>query len=199
MTKLVLDGDGVLLNFSKKYLDLARIVLKKEISPDLSKYNLQEYLKINAEENKIVWDEFNNRDCWSSIEPLPGVKQAIEKLNTIGLDIFIVTSMNPIYKKSRSKNLKDIGLIPKEIFCTGEGHGHKNEIISEIRPFAFVDDRLDHLFRSRDVPHLAWVNNNQKQEIEGFNEISAEVSSLSEWVDNHLVELIKNKNRLKYR
>lgn len=195
--KVVLDVDGVILNFGKAYVKVAREILKKEIYPNMNEYELKHFLQINESENKIVWDEFNNRNTWNCIEPFDGVVKSIKKMNEMPIDIFIVSSIDKMHTDSRLKNLNNIGLFPKEIFCVGDGNAHKHEVINLINPHAFVDDRLDHLSRSKNVQHLAWVDNNQKQNVEVFDGI-IKITSLNEWVESYLPTInVSNKNRMK--
>lgn len=193
--KLVLDVDGVILNFGEKYLELAREILPYPVTPNMKMYDLKDFLQISQEEEAKVWEEFCHRDYWTSINPLEGAIEAIKSINELNLDVYIVSSISSQHTQSRLKNLAKIGLIPKEIYCVGDGHAHKNEIISMIKPFAFVDDRLDHLYRSLDVPHLAWIDQNHIQVMEPFPELHTKNTSLKQWVDNYLPNLIqKNKN-----
>jgi FMN phosphatase YigB (HAD superfamily) len=190
MDKIVLDVDGVILNFCKKYKEVAENFLERTLVVDTSKYNLHEFLQVTREDNHRVWNHFNQINAWQSIPALPGSEEAIEKINSLNLEVYIVSSVNPAFTDSRLKNLKALGLVPEKIFCVGDGNSHKHDYISKIKPLAFVDDRLDHLYRSLEVPHLAWVDNKQVQELDAFEGLSATVGSLNEWVDSHLISTL---------
>lgn len=189
--KIVLDVDGVILDFGSAYLKLAREVLGNHIEPNMNEYDLKDFLQVHEEDNQNVWNIFNERNIWENIPPLKGAVEAIQIMNQLPIDIYIVSSIDKSNTNARLKNLANIGLVPKEIYCVGDGNAHKHDFISQIQPIAFVDDRLDHLYRSLEIPHLVWVDNNQKQKIELFPELNIKVNSLQQWVLEHINDVVK--------
>lgn len=190
--KIVLDSDGVLLNFGQNYINFAETVLARKINYNLAKYPLGDLLDISKKESDYVWEKFNSTNQWEKIPPLKDVDKALEILKSYDLEIYIVTSIDDKHKIARKKNLNSIGLFPKEIVCVNSNHGHKNKVITEIKPFAFVDDRLDHLYRSQDVPHLCWIDQNQEQ-IMQFNDYNSRTQSLYEWTTDYLPTIINSE------
>lgn len=192
MRKIVLDTDGVILNFGENYIQFAEKILGKQLNHNLSKYPLDELLQVSQKEADYVWEKFNSTNQWEKIPPLKDVEKAIEIMKEYKLEIYIVTSIDNQYKESRKKNLNSIGLFPKEIICVGANHGHKNKVITEIQPIAFADDRLDHLHRSQDIEHLVWIDQGQEQIIQ-FNDYHAKVESLYQWTSDFLPAIINEK------
>lgn len=192
MRKIVLDTDGVILDFAKHYISFAEKLLGKKLNHNNSKYPLKDLLQVSDKEADYVWDQFNKTNQWEKIPPLPNIEKAIEIIKHYGLEVYIVTSIDKEHQFSRQRNLHSIGLMPKEIICVGANHGHKNKIITEINPIAFVDDRLDHLHRSQDIEHLVWIDQKQEQIIE-FSSYHAKVDSLYEWTLNFLPGIIEEK------
>ena len=199
MKKIALDVDGVILNFGEQYLNVAQEVLQRPLSPDFSKYKLQDFLQVSATEDTIVWNYFNEKNHWKNIVPFPNVQEALKRIIDFNYEIFIVSAINPIHETARLINLKELGLVPTQIHCVGENNAPKHEIISQIHPHIFIDDRLDHLYRSSDVEHLGWVNQNQLQSVEYTGGVF-EVSSLYEWTEKHLEnisQLLEKKDTVK--
>lgn len=192
MKKIVLDTDGVILDFGKYYVNFAEKVLGKKLNHNNSKYPLRDLLQVSEKEANYVWEQFNKTNQWEKIPPFPDIEKAIEIIKHYGLEVYIVTSIDKEHGLARQKSLNSIGLFPKEIICVGSNHGHKNKIITEIKPIAFVDDRLDHLHRSQDVEHLVWIDQKQEQIIE-FSNYHAKVDSLYEWTLNFLPGIINKK------
>lgn len=192
MRKIVLDTDGVILNFGDNYVSFAEKILGRKLNHNATKYPLQDLLQVSKEEAEYVWSKFNSMNEWERIPEYEDTKHAIELINEYKLEVYIVTSIDKEHQASRKKNLNNIGLFPKEIICVGSNHGHKNKVISEIKPIAFVDDRLDHLYRSQDVEHLVWIDQKQEQVID-FNDYHAKVSSLYEWTRDFLPAIINNE------
>lgn len=195
MNKIVLDTDGVILDFGSNYVNFAEKLLGKKLNHNISKYPLQDLLQVNEKEADYVWEKFNSLNEWERIPPFEEVEKAIEIINDFKLEVYIVTSIDKEHMFARKKSLNSIGLYPKEIICVGANHGHKNKVITEINPIAFVDDRLDHLHRSQDVQHLVWIDQKQEQIIE-FNDYHARVESLYQWTSDFL-PAIMNKKSLK--
>lgn len=192
MKKIVLDTDGVILDFSKHYIMFAEKILGRKLNHNSSKYPLKDLLQVSDKEADYVWEQFNKTNQWEKIPPLPDIEKAIEIIKHYGLEVYIVTSIDKEHELARQRNLHSIGLFPKQIICVGANHGHKNQIITEINPIAFADDRLDHLHRSQDIKHLVWINQNQEQIIE-FSNYHAKVDSLYEWTLNFLPGIIDKK------
>ncbi len=198
MKKVVLDVDGVLLDFGKTYIEVAQKLYENKLSPNLLKYNLHELLQISQEENNKVWDYFSQKNSFNNLSPYPGVIESIKKINEDNLEVYIVTAIDKCYESARLNNLKNIGLVPKEIYCVGGGHSSKREVILEINPDAFVDDRLDNLFNSIEVEHKVWVDQGHDQKIEKFKELNITVNSLQDWVNSpHYEQLSKNTYKFK--
>lgn len=194
MKKVVLDVDGVLLDFGKTYIEVAQDIYKGKLNPDHSHYDLHDLLQIEKHENDLVWDEFSRRNSFANLTPYPGVIESIKKINEDKIDVYIVTAIDACYESARLENLAKIGLKPKEIYCVGGGHASKKEVIESIAPLAFVDDRLDNLYSSQSVTHKIWVNQKHRQKIDIFHGLSMEVNSLQEWVNsNNYKNLIQNK------
>lgn len=193
MSKIVLDTDGVILDFSTHYINFAEKILDKKINPNMTKYPLKDLLQVSEKEADYVWESFNRMNEWEKIQPLPDIEKAIKIIKEYQLEVYIVTSIDPEHQKARKRNLNQIGLFPKEIICVGANHGHKNKIITEINPIAFADDRLDHLERSTDVNHLVWIDQKQEQIIE-FNNYHSKVSSLYEWTLEFLPDIMNRKS-----
>lgn len=193
MRKIVLDTDGVILDFGKNYINFAEKILGRKLNHNISKYPLHDLLQISEKEATYVWEKFNSMNEWEKIPPLQDVEKAIEVIKDYKLEVYIVTSIDDQFKHARQRNLNSIGLYPKEIICVGANHGHKNKIITEINPIAFADDRLDHLYRSKDVEHLVFIDQGQEQIIQ-FNDYHAKVESLYQWTSDFLPAIINKKS-----
>lgn len=188
--KIVLDVDGVLLNFIDKFKEVAEQTLKRKLLSDDNKYTLTERFYITKEEEKQIWKNFSKFNCWESLDPLPGVIEAIQKINELGFDIYIVTAIDDEFKEQRLKNLAKIGVIPKEIHCVGASIAKKDDTILKIKPDIFVDDRLEHLHLVQEVYHLVWVKDDLEQHnVKEHSRVDLAVSSLKHWVDDFLPEI----------
>lgn len=192
--KIVLDVDGVLLNFIDAFEEVAHTLkddFGKELQINKNLYHLNHRLGITLEQENRVWQKFEELNMWEKLNPLPGVIQAIESINKAGFDIYIVTAIEEKYMESRLKNLREIGVIPKEIYCVGYNNS-KKEIVDRIKPDVFVDDRLDHLHNASSPFQLVWLQDEVEQHnIQEDKGVDYVVSSLKEWTDNYMHELVE--------
>lgn len=193
MNKIVLDTDGVILDFGTNYIRFAEKILGRKLNHDITKYPLKDLLQTSEKEADYVWACFNKLNEWEKIPALPNIDKAIEIINEYKLEVYIVTSIDKEHQKSRERNLNNIGLFPKEIICVGANHGHKDKVITEINPIAFADDRLDHLHRSQNIEHLVWIDQKQDQIID-FNNYHAKVDSLYQWTLDFLPDIMNKKS-----
>lgn len=192
--KMILDVDGVLLNFIQAFEEVAHS-MSKELGIDIKiaedKYHLTGRLGITQEQENEIWKKFAETGKWANLNPLPGVIEAIDAINKAGWEVYIVTAIEPEFAEQRLSNLKHLGLVPKEIHCVGYGND-KQKIIDEIDPDVFVDDRLEHLHRAKKAYHLVWIQDS----VEQFNlkeDSGVDVASVSllDWTKNHMPQVIQ--------
>lgn len=183
--KIVLDADGVMLNFNDRFRKHASEVLNRDIIEVCKSYDLSVKLGITKEEFDYVWETFGSMGCWKDLDPLPGAKEAIQYFRSEGYDIYVVTGIDEMFKADRLENLMNaVGLIPTEIYCVGHGRTYKDVQIDIIEPVLFVDDRLEQLHTNQNVPLLVWVDHQEEQHIFENKRHDHTVSSLGQFVEN---------------
>ena len=64
MRKIVLDTDGVILNFGDNYISFAEKVLGRQLNHNATKYPLQDLLQVSKTEAEYVWSKFNSMNEW---------------------------------------------------------------------------------------------------------------------------------------
>lgn len=191
--KIVLDVDGVLLNFIDAFDQVAHTLkdeFGKELELNKNLYHLTHRLGITQEQENIVWKKFAEIGMWENLDPLPGVIDAVKKIKDADFDIYIVTAIDEKNKEARMKNLEKIGVIPKEIHCVGYGQ-NKIDIINKINPDVFIDDRLEHLHNAECAYHLVWIEDDVVQHNHKDDRgVDVAVTSLKEWTDKHMPEVV---------
>lgn len=194
---MVLDVDGVLLDFIKAFENTAKSMEKElgqKITVDPTAYQLTKRLGITQEQEDKIWTRFAESGQWEKLTPLPGVIEAIDAINKAGFDIYVVTAIEEIFKNQRLVNLTHIGVSPKEIYCVGYGKD-KGEIIAGIQPDVFIDDRLEHLHNASVAYHLVWLQDDVEQHnVKEDAGVDVSVRSLKEWVDNHMPAVLEELN-----
>lgn len=199
--KIILDVDGVLLNFIDKFTEVVQETVQRELKINEFEYNLTKRFSITEQEEALVWKRFADTGCWEKLEPLQGVIDAVKKINSLDYDIYIVTAIEGLFVDQRRANLEAIGLNPVEIYCAGYNKS-KRDYFDIINPDIIVDDRLENLHVAPECFHLVWIKDNVEQHnIKEDGRVDVCVSSLSQWVENILPEVDKelenhyNKNK----
>lgn len=199
--KIILDVDGVLLNFIEKFSEVVQETVQRPLVINEFEYNLSKRFGISEEEEILVWQRFADAGCWEKLNPLQGVIEAVQKINALDYDVYIVTAIDGLFVEQRRTNLEKIGLNPVEIYCAGYNKS-KLDFFNIIQPDIIVDDRLENLHVAPDCFHLVWIQDQVEQHnIKEDGRVDISVSSLKEWVDNILPEVDKelenyyNKNK----
>lgn len=199
--KIILDVDGVLLNFIERFTEVVQETVKRELIINEVEYNLTKRFGITEKEEELVWQNFAKTGSWEKLEPLHGVIEAVNKINALNYDVYIVTAIEGLFVEQRRANLENIGLNPVEIYCAGYNKS-KKDFFELINPDIIVDDRLENLHVAPECFHLVWIQDKVEQHnIKEDGRVDVSVSSLKEWVDNHLPEVDKelenyyNKNK----
>jgi hypothetical protein len=199
--KIILDVDGVLLNFIERFTEVVLDTVKRELTINDVEYNLTKRFGISEQEEQLVWQRFADSGSWEKLEPLAGVIESVKKINALDYDVYIVTAIEGLFVEQRRANLEKIGLNPIEIYCAGYNKS-KQDYFELINPDIIVDDRLENLHVAPECFHLVWIKDQVEQHnLKEDGRVDVSVSSLKEWVDNHLPEVDKelesyyNKNK----
>jgi hypothetical protein len=88
MRKIVLDTDGVILNFGDNYVSFAEKLLGRKLNHNATKYPLQDLLQVSKEEAEYVWSKFNSMNEWERIPEYEDTKHAIELINEYKLEVY---------------------------------------------------------------------------------------------------------------
>lgn len=145
MKNIVLDCDGVILDYNETWGRILSQFLKKDIPVKkmaYHAYNVFDY-HISQEETEEFHRLFHTHG-WISMQALEGAVEAISILKEKKFEIHIVTSIPQEAHLSRQTNLKNLGMNINSLHTVGF-HRHfnpKKDIINQINPDFFVDDLM---------------------------------------------------------
>lgn len=188
---IALDVDGVLLDFTEacdKYVKkkLGRDPIKLVDGFNLSITSMQ--VRYGLSSNQEVLDLLDTMVAdgfYKNIQPFEGVKEAVAKIKEKGYKIVVVTAIHDGAKEDRLENLLNaLDLIPDEIYCVGMGKS-KSQIIADLHPDIFIDDRMKYLRGGDKVFHCVWVDQEESQDGDETL-VNVHVKSLPEWTDRYL-------------
>lgn len=159
---IVLDVDGVLLDFNGGFKKTAQNILGKEIFDVKRSYSLKERYALTEKEHKVVWTEMDKRGL-GELPMLPNADIAFNMIKEAGFKIHLVTGIWEESKGLRLENLAAYNMYPDGIDCIGDGITRKDSFIQKVKPIAFVDDRLQHINDNLAVPIRCWIDHNEDQ------------------------------------
>lgn len=163
---VVLDCDGVLLNYNAAYPG----VWKKAFNEPLPQINPHAYhaaaeygAVFASQSHKERFYAAFDAEAWSTMPALPGALEACKILVEKGLHLVCVSSMPPEFANARQKNLYDLGFPIDTVIATGrvEGRNPKLEVLREIAPVAFADDLADNFYGIDWPMHKALIDYGQ--------------------------------------
>lgn len=140
---ILLDCDEILLDMITPF----SAFMKERTGKDCLEVRLYagewSFFENDIEKFKTYVNEFHHSSYFRTLPPIPGAKEAIKRLKTLGQDLIIISAASPeeIPRLSRIKNLevifgkntfKEINLLP---FMTS-----KKEILSSYPKSFFIDD-----------------------------------------------------------
>jgi FMN phosphatase YigB (HAD superfamily) len=196
---IALDVDGVLLDFTRACDEYVKKNLGIEPIKKLDGFNLNfismktRYGLGSDEDVLILLDKMVADGFYKNIPALDGVKEAVDKIKSLDYKIIVITAIHDGAKNDRLENLKNIlNLVPDEIYCVGMGKS-KSQIIKEVHPDIFVDDRMKYLKGGDKVFHSVWVDQEESQEGDETL-VNVHVKSLKEWTDRYLELVTENLN-----
>lgn len=185
---IAFDADGVILDFLGSFTLAAQRVVGRP-TPSLSgSYSLGKKYNLTDEELQRTWDEFNRGPYWRSLAPIDGAIEAIDKLQSAGFrNIHVVTAIPEQFRPDRHANFRKLGFSPEAIHCVEHTtRWAKVPPITSLRPFMFVDDRIEHLHSNPQVPLLVHIDHGDEQFPDPQGRVDVTVKSLNHWVESFL-------------
>lgn len=142
---IVLDCDGVLLDYNHTYANLLEEFSGQTVKINSPRaYYSHNYCDIQLEEHQKAefYRLFNNKG-WSMMQALPRAIEATQLLKKSGYQIVVVTSIPKQVESIRHQHLLNLGFAIDHTIATGEkmtSTNPKKDYIEKIGPQYFVDD-----------------------------------------------------------
>lgn len=164
---VVFDCDGVVLGFDDHFPQVAQhaLGLDAPLVRATNEYTLDLRYGITKAQMELVLDAYMTHPLgWAGLPLLEGAADVIAEIRDRGHPIHMVTGIDERMKELRLDNLKAHGIEVDSIHCVGMGHSSKADIIRQINPIVFVDDRLRLLVESSFVPHRVFIDHGDAQD-----------------------------------
>lgn len=195
---IVLDCDGVILGFDHHFPVVAQHALGRNepLVRVNNEYNLALRYGLSKQELARVFDVFMEHDLgWRGLPLLEGADAVIADLRARGHAIHMVTGIDETHKELRLQNLLTYGIEVDAIHCVGVGHSSKEQVIRQIQPIAFVDDRLRLLRESSFVPHKVFIDHGDTQDGHEPGDDVHVCKSLAQWHAEVYLPTVSSKPR----
>ncbi|WP_051690733.1 HAD family hydrolase [Acidithiobacillus thiooxidans] len=115
---VVLDVDGVLLNFEQAWKQCAEETLQHAVIRKENTWDLATRFGLSSENVRQVWDAFHADGWFGRIDPYPYAWELVGALKAMGCEVFAITNVDPAFFRERALTLGD--LIPEKICnCLG--------------------------------------------------------------------------------
>lgn len=145
MKKIVLDCDGVILDYNETWGKILSMFLNKEIKPKNIAYHAYKVFdyQLTPREAEKFHTLFHEHG-WIQMQALEGALEAISILQEKQFEIHLVTSIPQEAHSYRKTNLENLGVLFSSLHTVGfhRNINPKKEIINQIKPVFFVDDLL---------------------------------------------------------
>lgn len=164
---IVLDCDGVVLDFDLVFPIVAQDVLGREapLARKSNEYSLDLRYGLTRSEMLRVMDAYTDHEKgWAGLPLIEGADEVIRDLRDRGHPIHMVTAIDECIKGHRTENLSRYGIEVDAIHCVGVGNTSKAQVIRQINPIAFVDDRLRLIHECSFVPHRVFIDRGDTQD-----------------------------------
>lgn len=187
---LAIDADQVVLDFTVPFRKIGSVMLSKELVSLNNSYHLSEKYGITEEQVKNIFKEMETHPEGNRQFPfLNGAVEALLQLKKDNIKIHMVTAVCKTWHEARLENLANRGVVLDGLHCVGVG-ACKVDVLRDIRPFAFVDDRLPVLKPLDFIERRIWIDQGDCQQGLTMEQMNVETphspifryTSFADWV-----------------
>lgn len=170
--KIVLDADGVMLDYNAAYISAWKQAFGEEpklVNPNaywaVHRYGVPKLQKSELEYFYTFFDE----EFWENVPALPGAVSACNALVSYGYEVICVSALDKKFESARLRCLQKQMFKIDKVHATGKpdfnctyNTSPKAEIVNKIKPVAFVDDYLVYHAGIDEKVHKALITREQE-------------------------------------
>lgn len=162
-TAILVDCDGVLLNWYEGFRNFAEAALGRTLCPKgPQEFDVTKWLGVeHVREAVDLVRRFNSGEAgyFAKLAPMEGAVEAIAALRSQGREIYVITSCStePAIVAMRRQNLIDVfGDIFTEIHCL-DMTDTKDALLSEYRAATWVEDKFENAVAGAAAGHRTYL------------------------------------------
>ena len=161
--KIVLDADGVLLDYNERMARIYEKALGRTLSvvKESHHFTTMYGVTFTPEDKKAVFALFDT-EGWTNMPAIKGSVEATQALHNAGHELVCLSSMPAQFVEARTSNFKTLGIPLERVIGSGRDDQDTNPKAAhliELQPDIFVDDQLRNF---KDVPDSickVWIDN----------------------------------------
>lgn len=177
---VVLDVDGVLLDFIPAWLSYAERLLERKVNLRIqTAFQLHQKFDVSLAEADAVWDFFHRDGGWLTLPPIPGAVEVVNELKK-HCKVVAVTAIDPKNLVEREQNLHEHGMA-MPVIAVGM-RACKREVLHRIKPSLFIDDMVHNLKAAPPETVKIWLNTGLEQEVPWGTVVSEQYPDLAGWL-----------------
>lgn len=159
----VLDGDGVIFDYRKAFPGVWRAAFGSDIEmvrPDAYHAHTAYGIEWESETQMKHFFSHFGEEAWSTMPLMEGAKEGCHILAESGVELVIVSSMNPAFENARMANCLLYELPIDKVFAVKRGSegNPKLDVIEGLRPRGLADDLADNFEGLSESIHRALID-----------------------------------------
>lgn len=158
--KVLLDCDGVLLDWESAFREWVTTKLRRPIIAQPTDWRLANWLGVTEEVASALVEEFNHGEHFGSLRPISGAEWAIGALADTGVEMHVITSCaaNPEVAARRRQNLSArFGDVFASVTCLDLGQSKVMALVEHDPGAIWVEDNFNHAFTGRALGHRTFI------------------------------------------
>ena len=158
--KVLLDCDGVLLNWESAFRDWVTAKLRRPIIAQPGEWCLADWLGVTKDSAAALVEEFNHGEVFGSLRPVYGAEWAIGGLAAAGVEMHVITSCaaNSEVAARRRQNLAAyFGDAFATVTCLDLGQSKVKALIEHEPGATWIEDNFTHALTGRALGHRTFM------------------------------------------
>lgn len=181
---IILDCDGVLLDWLRPFRRFAEARIGRDLSPSPTSNDLHDWLDVDRAEAARLVREFNYSSAFGELEPMPGAVAAVEEMWKSRRSIVVLTSCgdSDTARIRRQRNLRRVfGHVFDEIVCLPL-YANKTRHLQSIEKGIWVEDTYSAALAGAAAGHRSFMlrQPHNEQFVSGS---SGEIQWADSWAD----------------
>lgn len=157
---LLLDCDGVMLNFTKGFQPFAEMKIGRKLNiDDIVDFDLSKWTGVTPEENLEMITEFMATEAYSQLEPYDGALELLDAARAAGMITEIITSAanGPRHSEMRHTNVgAAFGDRISYTHIVGMA-GSKHALLSSYPKATWVEDNFNNAIMGAEIGHRTFI------------------------------------------